>query len=39
MGIPIDLNYSWFLIFTLHTRILASSYYRAEFKNWPLLLY
>ena len=39
MGIPISLDYSWFLIFALLTWILGSSYYPAEFKNWPPLLY
>jgi Zn-dependent protease len=38
MGIPIGLDYSWFLIFVLLTWMLASSYYPAEFKNWPPLL-
>ena len=39
MGIPIGLDYSWFLIFALLTWMLAGSYYPAEFKNWPPLLY
>ena len=39
LGIPIGLDYSWFLIFALLTWSLAVSYYPAEFKNWPLLLY
>ena len=39
MGIPIGLDYSWFLIFALLTWMLAASYYPAEFKNWPTLLY
>lgn len=39
MGIPIGLDYSWFLVFALLTWSLASSYYPAEFKNWPPLLY
>ncbi|MBN2010905.1 site-2 protease family protein [candidate division KSB1 bacterium] len=39
MGIPIGLDYSWFLIFALITWSLAGSYYPTEFKNWPLLLY
>ena len=39
LGIPIGLDYSWFLIFALLTWSLAGSYYPAEFKNWPLLLY
>jgi Zn-dependent protease/CBS domain-containing protein len=39
LGIPIGLDYSWFLIFGLLTWSLASSYYPAEFKNWPPPLY
>jgi Zn-dependent protease len=39
LGIPIGLDYSWFLIFVLLTWMLGGSYYPAEFKNWPPLLY
>ena len=39
LGIPVALDYSWFLIFGLLTWMLAGSYYPAEFKNWPPLLY
>jgi Zn-dependent protease len=39
LGIPIGLDYSWFLIFALLTWMLAGSYYPSEFKNWPMLLY
>jgi hypothetical protein len=39
LGIPIGLDYSWFLIFALLTWMLGSSYYPAEFKNWSPLLY
>jgi len=39
LGIPIGLDYSWFVIFALLTWMLAGSYYPAEFKNWPPLLY
>lgn len=39
MGIPISLDYSWFLIFALFTWMLAGSYYPAEFKHWPQWLY
>jgi Zn-dependent protease len=39
LGITIGLDYSWFLIFALLTWMLGSSYYPAEFKNWPPLLY
>ena len=38
-GIPIGLDYSWFVIFGLLTWMLAGSYYPAEFKDWPPLLY
>jgi len=38
-GIPVALDYSWFVIFALLTWMLAGSYYPAEFKNWPPLLY
>ena len=38
LGIPIGLDYSWFLIFGLLTWMLAGSYYPAEFRNWPPLL-
>jgi Zn-dependent protease len=39
LGIPIGLDYSWFLIFALLTWSLATSYFPAEFKNWPLAQY
>jgi len=39
LGISIGLDYSWFVIFALLTWMLAGSYYPAEFKDWPLLLY
>jgi len=39
LGIPVGLDYSWFLIFALFTWSLAESYYPAEFKKWPPLLY
>lgn len=38
-GIPIGLDYSWFLIFALLTWTLATSYFPAEFKNWPAVQY
>jgi Zn-dependent protease/CBS domain-containing protein len=34
LGIPIGLDYSWFLIFALLTWSLATSYFPSEFKNW-----
>jgi Zn-dependent protease len=39
LGIPIGLDYSWFVVFALLTWMLAGSYYPAEFKGWPPLLY
>jgi Zn-dependent protease len=39
LGIPVGLDYSWFLIFALLTWSLATSYYPAEFKNWPTAEY
>ena len=38
-GIPIDLDYSWFLIFVLITWTLAVGYYPAEFAGWPPVQY
>jgi len=39
LGIPIGLDYSWFLIFVLITVTLATLYYPAEFQNWAESLY
>ena len=39
LGIPIGLDYSWFLIFALLTWSLATSYFPTEFKNWPAAQY
>ncbi len=38
-GIPIGLDYSWFLVFALLTWTLAVSYFPAEFSNWPVVEY
>ncbi len=38
-GIPIGLDYSWFLIFALITWTMAVGYYPAEFKHWPITQY
>jgi Zn-dependent protease/CBS domain-containing protein len=38
-GIPIGLDFSWFLIFGLLTWSLATSYFPTEFKNWPVVEY
>jgi Zn-dependent protease/CBS domain-containing protein len=38
-GIPVYLDYSWFLIFVLITWTLATSYFPSEFKGWPVVEY
>ena len=38
-GIPIGLDYSWFLIFVLLTWSLATSYFPARFSGWSAELY
>lgn len=38
-GIPVGLDYSWFLIFGLLTWMLAASYFPAELKSLPVPLY
>jgi Zn-dependent protease len=38
-GIPIRVDYSWFLIFALLSWTLATGYYPAEFKHWALAQY
>ncbi len=39
LGIPVGLDYSWFLIFALLTWMLATAYFPGEFKDWPAPLY
>lgn len=39
LGIPVGLDYSWFLVFILLTWTLAVGYYPTEFKNWPVAEY
>ena len=39
MGIPIGVDYSWFLVFALLTWSLATGYYPAEFHAWSPPLY
>ncbi len=39
LGIPVGLDYSWFLIFALLTWMLATGYFPAEFRTWPPFLY
>jgi Zn-dependent protease/CBS domain-containing protein len=39
LGIPIGVDYSWFLIFALLTWSLATSYFPAEFMGWPVTQY
>jgi len=38
-GIPIGLDYSWFLVFGLLTWSLATSYFPTEFSGWPVAEY
>ncbi len=39
LGIPIFLDYSWFLILALLTWMLAKNYFPLEFKNWSIFSY
>jgi Zn-dependent protease/CBS domain-containing protein len=39
LGIPIYLDYSWFIILVLLTWMLAQSYFPLQFKNWPVFSY
>lgn len=39
LGIPLELDYSWFLVFALFTWALAVGHYPTEFKGWPTSLY
>lgn len=39
IGIPVELDYSWFIIFALITWSLAISYYPMEFPHWATSLY
>ena len=36
IGIPVGLDYTWFLIFVLLTWSLAINYFPHEFKQWPV---
>ena len=38
-GIPVGLDYSWFLVFILFTWMLAVGYFPVEYKDWPPYLY
>jgi Zn-dependent protease/CBS domain-containing protein len=38
-GIPLRIDYSWFLIFALITWTLATGYFPGEFKGWPVAQY
>ncbi len=38
-GIPIQVDFSWFLIFALITWSLATSYFPTDYKNWSTPLY
>jgi Zn-dependent protease/CBS domain-containing protein len=39
LGIPIVVDYSWFLIFILMTWLVATSYYPAQHPGWPAAEY
>jgi len=39
LGVPVNLDYSWFIIFILVTWTLASSYFPSEFQGWPTMEY
>lgn len=39
LGIPLDVDYSWFVIFGLLTWTLAVGYYPQEFHGWPTYEY
>ncbi len=39
LGIPVRIDYSWFLIVILFTWTFATGYYPNEFRNWPTLEY
>lgn len=39
MGIPIGIDHSWFLVFTLLTWMLAEGYFPKEFTGWQLWQY
>jgi Zn-dependent protease/predicted transcriptional regulator len=38
-GIPVGIDYSWFLVFALFTWSFATGYYPAEFKSWSAVEY
>ncbi len=38
-GIPVGVDYSWFLVLILFTWTFAVSYYPSEFKNWSTVEY
>ena len=38
-GIPVGVDYSWFLVLILFTWTFATGYYPAEFKNWSMTEY
>lgn len=39
LGIPVGLDYSWFLVFALLMWLLATTYYPAQFQDWTPALY
>ncbi len=38
-GIPVEIDFSWFLIVGLVTWSLAAGYFPAQYKNWPVATY
>ncbi len=38
-GIPVEIDFSWFLIVALVTWSLAAGYFPAQYKNWPVATY
>ena len=39
LGIPIDINYTWFIVFFLVTWTLAQSYFPAALPGYPIVVY
>ncbi len=38
-GIPVEIDFSWFLVLALATWSLATNYFPAAYKNWPAVTY
>lgn len=39
LGIPLDIDYSWFLVFGLITWSLAAGYFPSQYSGWPASVY